>query len=401
MRRQVWIVAIGLLIFSVPLSAQFIKWGPDKTVQVVIERGPDFGGLMVKRVAFGQTSGPCSSELVDRMVLPSFQANHVDVIERQHLDQILAEHRLSQSGEVDSSTEVQLGKILGPSALILVKVYSCNPQQQSLFNDAKDFQGQVHRTFISQTRFTLEGAVEIVDLTTGQVLGSHNFQSKPQQQNTAENGQPEFPATDVVKDQAMNDAKIQINNMFFPGAEVKNMLFYDDKDCGLKDAYQLYERGDHDGSLKLLLSNLDVCKSGKKDKSLVRAYYDLGLEYCSQKQFDQAKQFFQQAMQSKGAEAVSGTASDCARAEAGVAAAKAYRQKFAQLPEPRPIETAKDMAPQSSPAITSSAQPKIDPGTAPKPSPEDRLKQLNKLFKDGLISQKEYEQKKAEILKDM
>src|SRR5579862_7947202 len=138
MQRRIWITAFAFFMFSGVISAQFIKWGTDKTVPLFIHRGPDFG-LFVKRVAFGKTTGPCTDELVDRMLLPDFQANHVDVIEREHLDQILAEHRLSQSGSVDASTAAQLGKILGPSAEIFVDVFSCTPQQEPLFRDQTDF----------------------------------------------------------------------------------------------------------------------------------------------------------------------------------------------------------------------------------------------------------------------
>ena len=347
MQKRIWITAFAFLIFSGVVCAQFIKWGTDKTVPLFIHRGPDFG-LFVKRVAFGKTTGPCTDELVDRMLLPDFQANHVDVIEREHLDQILAEHRLSQSGSVDASTAAQLGKILGPSAEIFVDVFSCTPQQEPLFRDQTDFSNHVHRFYISQTRFTLEGSVKVVDLTTGQVLGSHSFASKPQQENTAENAQPQFPPVDVVKDLAMGEARVQISNMFFPGASRKMVVFYDDKDCNLKDAYQLFERGDHDGSLKLLLASLDSCKTGKKDKALARAYYDVGLSYCSAGKFDEAKEFFQQAMQSKGAEAVAGTAADCAGSAVGYATSKAYREKFALIPDPRPIDTAVAVTPQQS-----------------------------------------------------
>ena len=395
LRHGVWLV-LALVLAVGAASAQFIKFGQDKMVPLIVERGPGSDALIVKRVAFGKTNGVCADELVSRMLLPAFQGNRIDVIERQELEQIRAEHQLGQSGEVDPGTAVAIGKILGPSALILVKVFDCRPSQESLFRDEKDYQGRVHRIYISKTRFALEGSVEVTDLTTGRVLGSNNFQAKPEQQTEAENAQPEFPPSDVLKDRALVEAKIQISNIFFPGVEEKKVQFYDDKDCGLKEAYQLYERGDHEGALKLMVANLDGCKSGKKEKSLMRAYYDVGLGYCAQKNFTEAQQYFHQAMQAKGAEAVAGTSSDCTRSEAGVAATKVYREKFALLPDPLPIGTVA-----GPPPVKPGPTPKDETTKPEKKSPQERLKDLKKALDDHLITQKEYDAKKAEILKEM
>jgi hypothetical protein len=199
---------ILLLLWFLPAvsaNAQTIRWGPSKTVQFPVPHPPEFE-LSVKRIAFGEPSGNCASdatELVDRMILPDFQQNQMDVIERQALDQIMAEHNFNQSAYADASSAARLGKILGPSALIIVNINTCRAEQIPLYEDEKNFSGGITRILISKTRFSMEGSIRVVNLTTGQVLGSHNFESKPEKSNTSQNGQPEFPPIDVVKDSAM------------------------------------------------------------------------------------------------------------------------------------------------------------------------------------------------------
>lgn len=395
-----------LVLSAPPMGAQF-KWSRDKTIQVHIPRGPAFG-LTVKRVAFGQPNGQCGSELVDRMIMPDFRENSVDVIERQQLDQILAEHNFNQSAYADAASSAKLGKILGPSALILVNVYGCNPEQKSLYQDQPNYvTGGIHRTFISRTRFNLEGSIKIVDLTTGQVLGSHNFQSKPERQNAADNGQPEFPDVDVLKDDAMQAVKSQIHAMFFPSSDVKDVVFYDDKDCGLKEVYELLQRGDKDGALRLSFENLNRCKTGaKKDKSLARAYYDAGLLSCLHRDYEKSKELFGNAMQSKGAEAVAETSSDCSAIQSGDVQVKSYLDRFAKIPEPSPIGAGNkqtESAAANPPAAQASSQVASPPSATAvgKPSVEERLKKLDELLKKGLITRKEYDAKKAEILKEL
>jgi hypothetical protein len=393
-----------VLALVLPSSAQLIKWGSDKTVKLTIPRPPQFG-LTVRRVAFGQPSGSCASDaaqLIDQMILPDFQQNQMDVIERAALDQIMAEHNFNQSSYADATSAVKLGRILGPSAMVIVSVNGCRPDQTPLVNDEKNYSGGVTRTFISKTRFSLEGSIRVVDLTTGQVLGSHNFESKPDKQNTSESGQPEFPPVDEVKDSAMQDVKAQVHAMFFPFDETVTLIFYDDKDCGLKQEYELFRSGDRDGTVRLADSNLEQCKAGhKKDKSLARAYYNAGLIHCASQDYEKSKEMFAGAMENKGAEAAANASASCNRYREGTAALAAYKARFAQIPAPTPIVAVSGSGPRPAPDPPAKSVTPAGDKTQTPTSAEDRLKKLDSLYKRGLINKKEYDQKRTEILNDI
>jgi hypothetical protein len=397
--KNPWLLIPLCLVCTLSASAQFFSLGPTKTVPLLVPHPPDFG-LTVRRVAFGNPQGTCASEageLVDRMVLPDFQQNQMDVIERQALDQIMAEHKFSQSGNVDTGSASQLGKILGPSALIIVSVNSCSTEKLPLFSDEQLYSGTV-RTFISKTRASLEGSVRVVDLSTGKILGSHNFESKPERSNNSTSGQPEFPPDDEVKDAAMQAVKLQIHAMFFPAGDQIDLPFYDDKDCNLKQEYELFANGDKDSALRTADSNLEACKSGhKKDKSLARAFYDAALLHCLVNQYDKATELFTGAMDNKGAEAVSQAAPACQRARSGGEQLKAYEARQAAIPPPPPISAQADPPPTT---VAQSNQP-VAPTTPGQPTVEERLKKLDSLFKRGLITKKDYDDKKAQILKDL
>jgi hypothetical protein len=410
MQKSVAFRTVLLLLLILPSSAQFIKWGANKTVRLDIPRPPQFG-LTVKRVAFGHPGGSCASDaaqLIDQMILPDFQQNQMDVIERAALDQIMAEHNFNQSSYADGGSAVKLGKILGPSALVIVNVNGCRPDQTPLFDDQKNYNGSVTRTFISKTRFSLEGSVRVVDLTTGQVLGSHNFTSKPDKQNTSDSGPPEFPPIDEVKDSAMQDVKAQIHAMFFPFDEIVTLTFYDDKDCGLKQEYELFRNGDLNGALRWADSNLEQCKSGhKKDKSLARAYYDAALIHCALQDYEKSKELFAGATENKGAEAAANASVNCDRYREGTTALAAYKVRFAQIPAPTPILAVAGPGPRTNPDVADTP-PAAKPATAgterPQAAPasaEERLKKLDSLYKRGLINKKEYDQKRAEILNEI
>lgn len=380
---------------------------------LVILHPPQFG-LNVKRVAFGKPGGSCENEageLVDRMILPDFQQNQMDVIERQALDQIMAEHNFNQTSYADASSAAELGRILGPSALIMVTVSSCRAEQNALFNDQKNFiSNNVTRTFISKTRYTLEGSVRIVDLTSGKVLGSHNFESKPEKSNQSTQGQPEYPAVDELKDNALEAVKFQVHSMFFPYDTPVSTIFYDDKECDLRQVYEQYKNGDHDGALRSVDQSLQQCKSGtKKEKTLARAFYDAGVLHCLHGDYDVADGLFRSAMDGKGAEAVATASQTCRQSKASAAQLKVYLERLDQIPVPAAIvsQSAKTAPPASvqPPTATPQAQTRAGVATPPSapgtPSMEDRLNKLESLYKRGLLTKKEYDAKRAEILKDL
>ena len=221
--------------------------------------------------------------------------------------------------------------------MIIVNVDNCSPDQQHLYSDQKNFNGTITHINISRTRYALEGSVRVVDLTTGQVLGSHNFEAKPQRDNQSATGIPEFPPVDELKDTALQEVGAQVNAMFFPSANVANLIFYDDKDCGLKQVYEIHKNGDRDGALRMMDSELNQCKSGhKKDKSLARAYYDAGLLHCLHHDYDVASTLFASAMDGKGAEAVASASTSCSAAKAGDAQVKDMRRGWPRFQRHRP-----------------------------------------------------------------
>lgn len=396
-------LVVGLLCV-VPLQAQFFKnlLAGDKKVPVMIQHPPTIG-LTVKRVAFGTPTGDCAEDMVDSLLMPDFQQQNVDVVDQQHLRQILSEQNFSQGGEVSQQDKISLGKILGPSALIFVQVYECNASKQPLVSNQRNYlNNTVQTTYISQTRFSVRGSVQVTDLTTGQVLGSHPFESHQQRQTTSTAGQPEFPQSDEVKEAAMQDAANQVHRVFFPWTETVDLSFYDDKNCGLKEAYQLYQSGDHAGALQMSKNNLTQCKpSHKNEETLARAYYNAGLTSMVAGHYDQAKTYLQQAMQMKGAEAAVTALEACNRAQAGSAQVQQYQAKLARVPAPAPMNLTAQ-APTAAPASTQAAPVTgAAAGSAAKPSAAERLRNLDQLLKRGLITKKDYDAKKAQILSEL
>jgi hypothetical protein len=411
-----FVMLLTLCLLSTKGAEAQWQWGQPKTVMLTIDRPPQFE-LTVKRVAFGQSSGNCANvatELIDRMLLPDFQRNGMEVIERQALNQIISEHDFDQSIYVNANQSTQLGKILGPSELIFVSVNTCYPEQLPQYSDQYNYATKSSvRTYISKTRYSLEGSVRVVNLTTGQIVGSHDYESKPQEINQSLDGQPEFPHVDEVKDKALQDVGAQIHAMFFASGYPVALTFYDDKECNLKDIYQTYKNGDQGGALRMADAEIQQCPTEKhKDKTLVRAYYDDGLLHCLQGDFDRSKVLFTSAMDGKGADAVVDASAACEKAQAGMKDLRDYQARWAQIQTPAPInnqpaipvQTKADsgVIPQAqSNSISSQTKARDQAPNGSAETVEKRLKTLDDLYRRGLINKKDYDAKKAEILSDL
>ena len=127
---------------------------------------------------------------------------------------------------------------------------------------------------------------------------------------------------------------------------------------------------------------------GQKPKYYPRAQYNVGIIRFIQGQYEEAQPYLRAALDMQPDASIFQTAlRECQEAiELQQALRRAEsRSEPAARPEPKP-------QPQSE------ASPKPSTG---RPSPEERLQKLQELYKKGLLDKKEYEAKKAEILKEL
>lgn len=380
MKRWILLLAAAILATS-PLVASFWEKLTNPEVLVSISH-PPLLGLQLKKIAFGPAQGPGSDPFIDSLV-QLFVDNQVEVIDRQHLDSILNEHRFNLSGYVDPKSAATLGKILGPAVLVFIKVSRCETKREPLYKDYKSKYGY-QRVYISRTKASFKGSLQIVDLTTGRIFTAKTFEASPQAENKAEGGQPEFPDENIMLDQAMAMAKAEIHRMFFPWSESLQLTYFSDKACGMKQAYAMLKRGEKEEALQQSLRGIEEGKNDPetKQKSLGRAYYNAGMSYFTVNDFDHALEMLNQAAQLHPGKIVNDAIASCLHAKRLAADMQQFEQRV-QLE-----------------ATKAAAAPVRGERAKNQPSLEDRLKKLNSLLKNGLINKQDYDLKKAEILKE-
>jgi tetratricopeptide (TPR) repeat protein len=332
--RNCGLILFALIIFSssMPAQAQFFERLSNPSIVVNLKHPPKFG-FKVSKVAFGQASGNCADQIVDA-VQSDFVANQVEVIEREHLNNMLAEHHFTLSGYVDQSTAVAMGKFLGPTTLIFVKIHQCNTTQDRLYDNEVQYDSKTKTkysvvAYYSRTRAYLKGSIEAVDLSTGRIIGKQELEYSPEKKNKSYQGYPEYPADFDLSQNAMHSMIDDVHKMFLSWPEQREVIFYDDNKGGLKQAFQALKSGDIDQAFELSKQNVEAAKNMPKanDKLQERAYYNLGMCYMIRDDYNNALVNFRTASGIKSGEIVTTAIAECQKAIALYATMKQIDQK--------------------------------------------------------------------------
>lgn len=281
-RRWVPAVVVGLALVATQAQGQLISL-PKPRVPVTFHHAAGMKiALQGKKVALGQISGPCAQQFSDSLV-SAFQMHGVEIVNREYLNTILTEHRFQASSSVDPATAVQLGRILGPSVMVFVRVSRCGVERKSTYED--QFIGPRVNVSTSQAHFL--ASVDTVDLATGADLAVRSIEANPKKENRSTTGVPEFPGEVEVQDQAVHEAVTKAEHLYFPWTETAQVVFMNSKECNLKQAYDLLKAGDNEGALKAAKDSVDVCKSQKPNRQ-ADAWYNLGMSYALLDKYDDA-----------------------------------------------------------------------------------------------------------------
>ena len=321
-RMKVVLVLLISIGFIINASAQGFDALSNPKIYVKLTHPPGLG-LKINKVVFNPATGNCSDQIIDAMI-SDFVSNNVEVIDRNNLQAILAEHDFTFSGYVDKNSAASIGKIIGPSAMITVKVLRCQTEiKDNLYVDEKKYnyetkQNYIARAYIARTTVYLKASIQTTDLTTGRIFTSRVLEYSPVKENKAYNGRPEAPAEFDVQELAFRYLTSDVHRMFFPWTESTDLYFMDDKDGGLKEAFKALKAGDIAQAFELSKKNLEFCKNSTdiKEKVLAHAYYNLGMMYFIQNDYDKAIEFFQESQKIRPGNIVTESISECNRAKA-------------------------------------------------------------------------------------
>jgi len=395
LRRWLCFVVLFLAVSS-DADAQFFKrirdsLGAAPEVQVQVRHPPRLG-LEVSRVAFGPEEGDCAGDFVDALI-SDFTENGVEVRTRRQIEALLAEQEFSLSGVVDRQHAVELGKILGPTALVFVSVRRCAIEKQSLTNPMKNYAtGATTYQYVSRTTAYFRASIQVVDLATAKIDRARTVEKQASAENRSTQGRPEHPSEYTMTDQVLREAAGEVHRWFFPWDEVRTLRFFDNTECNLELAYNLVRGGDLLGGREQSEENVKACETYRteKPKLAARALYNLGMAEFLLDNYDAALAAFDASLRLHDLDPTTQAITDCRQAKESALALNADQaagEDSEQVARSGGNEVHRE---------ASQAEPSGDGKSL-----DERLEQLRVLHEKGLISDEVYKQKQAELLKDI
>lgn len=272
-----FMIVAGLLAAAAPATAGK-KWQGQISHTPVL--GENFAGA---KVILGPISGRCSREFGD-LLRQDLLAYGVTVVSDKELAAVAAEHHLHLSGP-PSGGSAELAHLLGPTDVISADISTC----QALPREPLVGSG-LPAMHISRTEGHFLASLRVVDLASGNELAVLTLRADPTKQNESPTGNAEYPAPSDLIDIATRQAIDQTRHLHTPWKENQELVFMDDKECNLRQSWDLLKAGDYSGLLRAARANAESCQSGPKIAAA--AWYDLAIASMLVQNYDGALSAF-------------------------------------------------------------------------------------------------------------
>jgi tetratricopeptide (TPR) repeat protein len=339
---------LALLTACAPLPAQFWSRLANPTVDVEIPHPPDLG-LRLDRVAFAPPRDAASRELADALLSELTRSGAAQVVDR------------SRAG-----------------ALLMVDVERDEARHEETVKEDKDREGRIKSTTrTATTRLDYGARIQVVELGTGKVHDVLRVDEHPRASASSERTKPAPPDVAPLRRQVREEAVAKAMKQLLPWTETLKITFFDDKRYGMEEAFKRLEAGDRKGAWELARRGADSARAdaGGETKFRGRALHNLGVLAFQEGRREAALAAFREAREIlPDASIFKDAVKDCERATALAEALAKFRT---------PTEA------------------RSGSGAGGSRSVEERLEALDRLRRKGLITEAEFQSRKAEILREI
>jgi hypothetical protein len=253
------------------------------TIRVPIVHPPEIDLSDTRRVAIGEITGPAAKVFANDLTTGLFESGRFELLDRQHLTDLLDEMKLSSSGIVDESSEVEIGNLVGNAALVFGNVSGHRYSEESSIGDPKvNDDGDTTRIHRRVGKARVSATLQLTDLRTGRIIAAKQVHAETEATQTAKNRAPSRIDTGALLGQARADAVQQFVQAFIPQTTFDVVRFEKSDASGIKQGLQLAELGDLVGAEQAFgeVTNLDPNNAA--------AWFNLGVTQMAQGKYDVA-----------------------------------------------------------------------------------------------------------------
>lgn len=370
----------AVLLAAAPLSAQFWSELANPKVEVHLLHPPDLG-IRATRVAFAPGRDPDSRELLNQVMTEMIRDGRVEVEDLGRVDRLLRDLGPGARNGFDPSVLESLNRPLGPAAFVVLDVDRMAVTRSTGSKESKDSKGVVTVTRTAKATLDFIALLQAADLGQGRVHSPVRLEAAPSEENASTKGAPAFPRDADLRQAAFDQAKAKILRLLLPWGEAVKLTFFDDDNYMMDQAARAAAGGDFKRALALAQQGEVEARADVRGnpKFRQRVFYNLGVAHLLLGDPDRALPFLQEARdQNPDASIFRDGLAEGQRARSLQAA---YRVWEKQVPKAQPIRTA--------------------PAASGRRTVEERLEELDRLHRKGLLTQREFDERRAAILKEL
>jgi tetratricopeptide (TPR) repeat protein len=266
-----------------------------------------------------------------------------------------------------------------PAHLLEVDVSRDDVRHEESVKEDKDREGRVKSTTRTwTTRLEYVADIRLVELATGRSVDVLKVDERPKASASSDKGAPAKPEAAPLRRQVHETALAAALRQLLPWDEVLQAVFFDDEKYHMEAAYKRLKARDRKGAWEEQRQGAAFARVDAKGdpKYRARALHNLGVLAFQEGRLDEALAGFQEARE--------------LQPEASI-----FRDAI------RDVERAKGLAMALETFEGARLQREPAQGPAANTSVESRLEALDRMRRKGLITEAEYQAKKAELLREL
>ncbi|NQS97237.1 MAG: tetratricopeptide repeat protein [candidate division Zixibacteria bacterium] len=247
------------------------------SMMITVKRPAEVNLKGYEKIAIGTISGTDSRDIEDALTTELFASGRFEVLDRNHLQQILREHNLNLTGAIDQTTAAELGKFIGTAVLVFGRVQTNKTDDNVTKGEPwQDKKGGWHQNYTREVNHILKVNLQIVDMQTAKILAVRNLTAEKSAKKYADKKTPEEIDYTPLKSACIHKIISDFMKTIAPYDIQLKATFQKDKNLPeVESAITQLKIGEWDEALNLFRKAVD--KQGLDPKIQAKAYYNLGL----------------------------------------------------------------------------------------------------------------------------
>lgn len=247
------------------------------------------------RIAIGEIEGRAGRDVTEELTQALIETNAFTVVDRAHLERVMEEHELTSApgneGIFDEETRLKLGEFIGAAALVFGRVSTYDYTEDTSVDDRKNiFTGDEYRRHTRTGTATVEVHLQVVDLTTGEVLTSRKItRQRYQEEHANDEWPPRIDRAPVLA--AAREAVVQefVQTVAPHRQYVEVTLFKDSDIPALEQGINFARIGEWEDAIA------HFERAARRHPTSPKTHYNLGVACAYTHRFDRAEEALKRA----------------------------------------------------------------------------------------------------------